>query len=64
MAIRFDDKFPEGFDLADPWPTREDWSVNGRYRGPSFEDCLTSATWATSTVQIREKKGPPVVFHS
>jgi hypothetical protein len=43
--VRFDDGFPDGFDLADHLPQKL-W-VRGRYRGPSLSDCRRSATWAT-----------------
>lgn len=58
VAIRFDDKFPAGFDLADPWPQRDDWWKNGHYIGPTFDECLTSATWATQTFKTI-KTGKP-----
>lgn len=46
-VLRFDSNFPAGFDLADDWPKGESFWKEGKYIGPSFEDCLSSATWAT-----------------
>jgi Family of unknown function (DUF5906) len=57
-AIIFDDRFPAGFDLADPWPKRLDWWLNERYIGPTFDECSTPATWATETVHTGEKGRP------
>jgi hypothetical protein len=48
LAIRFDDGFPPGFDLADPFPEKM-W-LNGRYRGPHLADCCVGATWATKVI--------------
>ena len=49
-AVRFDDRFPQGFDLADDFPKRM-WKGGGgvplRYTGPAFAECVTPATWAT-----------------
>jgi hypothetical protein len=53
-VIMFDGRFPETFDLADPWPTYSDWWRNGRYVGPTFDGLRTSATWAT--IEIKQKK--------
>ena len=49
-AIMFDDRFAGGFDLADAWPQHPEWWRKGRYKGPSFDDFLVPATWATDTV--------------
>ena len=65
LVVRFDNKFPEGFDLADPWPKRPDWwRDNGHYVGPSFNDCLSSATWATQTVKTGGKGRPSYVIRN
>jgi uncharacterized protein DUF5906 len=45
-ALRFDASFIEGFDLAEPFPLTEHKGAQ-IYRGPSFDDCLRPATWAT-----------------
>jgi Family of unknown function (DUF5906) len=58
MAIMFDDRFHESFDLADEWPSHPAWwRPDGRYCGPAMDDFLTSATWATAIVPT--KKGKP-----
>jgi hypothetical protein len=51
-AILFDKTFPEGFDLADPWPAEHFGTRNGAplYVGPTFQDCMNSVTWATVAV--------------
>jgi hypothetical protein len=50
--VRFDKNFPEGFDLADPFPPKMFKAVGGglRYTGPPFVECVSAATWATSAV--------------
>lgn len=56
-ALRFDDRWPVAFDLADPFPDSMFSETNDslrRYRGPSYDDCLTPATWAT-----RAHSSPP-----
>lgn len=48
-ALYFDERWPEGADLADPFPDELFKERNGirEYRGPSFSDMLRPATWAT-----------------
>lgn len=62
MAVKFDAHFPRGFDLGDEWPdTPYFWKmVDGEkvYIGPSFEDYLSPATWATVVIEDK-RKGPP-----
>jgi len=55
--IRFSNEFPVSFDLADPWPERKNWKINGQYRGPVFGDGLQSATWATEPRPRKDNKG-------
>ena len=56
MAVRFNDQFPNSFDLADPWPRHEKWwRSDGRYRGPSLDSLSSPATWATKVVNIQER---------
>jgi len=55
MALMFDDRFGTTFDLADPWPRHKEWWDGKRYRGPSLDDCLFPATWATEVVKARTK---------
>ena len=57
-VIRFGKAFPDKFDLADPWPT-EMWKERKgvlTYSGPSFDDCLGPATWATRMVAVPTEK--------
>jgi hypothetical protein len=58
LAIIFDDRFPTGFDLADLWPMHNGWWPKGNYRGPTFDECLSPATWATEIVRA-DRKGRP-----
>jgi hypothetical protein len=53
MVVRFDDRFPERFDLADEWPNRPDWWDGPQYKGPSVDDLTSSATWATHVIEGR-----------
>lgn len=49
-VIRFDGRFPVSFDLGDPFPKtlfKGGGCVPLRYVGPSFNECLEPATWAT-----------------
>ncbi|MES2022259.1 MAG: DUF5906 domain-containing protein [Pseudomonadota bacterium] len=48
-AVRFDARFPLGFDLADAFPDK--MFRKGRYSGPTFADCVTPATFATRVGQ-------------
>lgn len=52
--LSFDDRWPQGFDLADPWPTHSEWWHEKRYMGPTWHDCLKSATWATRAIRTSE----------
>ncbi|TPG12866.1 hypothetical protein EAH87_17875 [Sphingomonas koreensis] len=61
-VIRFDARFPVGFDLADPFPaTMFATSASGQssYMGPTYKDCLQPATWATQIVPVPAAKGQP-----
>jgi hypothetical protein len=49
-AVRFDEKFTLGFDLADPFPKalyRKRLDGKSVYSGPSFRDSTRPVTWAT-----------------
>jgi Family of unknown function (DUF5906) len=65
-VLRFDERFPDKFDLADPWPLhdlgndKKSWWNGERYIGPSFDDCLFSCTWATKVLYV-DKQGRPKV---
>ena len=59
MALMFDDRFCIGFDLADAWPSHKEWwDKHGHYRGPTLDDCLFPATWATETYRKEDVKKP------
>lgn len=45
-ALQFGTQFKAHFDLADPFPDKL-FNKDKGYIGPSFDDCLVSATWAT-----------------
>ena len=56
-VVRFDDKFPAGFNVAHEWPAHgEWWRRNNEYIGPTINDLTSSATWATSVVEEEKKK--------
>jgi hypothetical protein len=58
-ALFFDERFPIGFDLADPFPEvlfRQHGEAL-KYVGPSFGDCCQPATWATRPLPRREEGG-------
>ncbi|SDH65698.1 primase-helicase family protein [Roseospirillum parvum] len=63
FQIRFDDTFPVAFDLADPFPERMLRERKGCrvYVGPSFQDCLAPATWATDLIPNPRGKPSPVL---
>jgi ribosomal protein S17E len=63
-AIMFDDNFPVGFDLADPFPEKLFKMIDGErvYRGPAFKDCLRCATWATEVKPNPSGKGRPITI--
>lgn len=62
-VVRFNDKFPENFDLADPWPTHADWwsKKTGQYIGPTLMGLESPATWATDLIPISDSKVQPVL---
>jgi hypothetical protein len=60
--VRFDDRFPEKFDLADAWPRVEAWWRGLRYTGPSLSQMLWPATWATDVLPNPSSKGAPVIL--
>lgn len=56
-----DHGFRSGFDLANEWPTeaeRPKWWQGPRYIGPTFDDCIEPATWATDKVMPIGKGAP------
>jgi hypothetical protein len=56
-AIKFDKRWPTGWDLADPMP--EEMFHERRYNGPCMEELLEPATWATDS--IKNPKGKPTI---
>ena len=65
-AIRFDNHFPPGFDLGDPFPEADNltgepwWEDRGggrRWRGPRRDNHIFPATWATR--QLPSEGGRP-----
>ncbi|NOT39220.1 MAG: hypothetical protein HOP13_01875 [Alphaproteobacteria bacterium] len=65
-CVRFDQDFPTGFDLADPWPKHKKWYAattgeytTGEYIGPTIADLAFPATWATKIVKNAKKVGRP-----
>jgi hypothetical protein len=59
MVIRFDERFPPSFDLADPFPDKLFRQVGAQraYCGPTFADLLEPATWATRLIPPPSGKG-------
>lgn len=53
-TIIFDDRFPAGFDIAEPLPASMFEQVDGQavWRGPRLADLRTNATWATRRVMV------------
>lgn len=60
-ALRFDDKFDPGFDLADRWPSEAAWWRGARYIGPKLHQMLEPATWATEVKPNPKGKGAPII---
>lgn len=62
-ALFFDERWPVGFDLADPFPAKlfQQHGDRRRYIGPSFTDCCHPATWATRKLAAEGRGRPPVV---
>lgn len=58
-TVRFDKTFPPSFDMADKLPDSfYDHTNGGRYKGPSFDNLLTPATWATEVIPQGKKEKP------
>lgn len=50
-TIQFTDDWPDAFDLGDKWPDHF-FGDEGQYLGPTYEQCLQPATWATDEVVV------------
>lgn len=69
-VVRFDEQWPRGFDLADPFPARLfklDEKGNRRFVGPTMRACTLPATWATRlgnvpATRARGRPASPPVF--
>lgn len=63
QMVRFDQRFPPGFDLADEWPPRAAFiDADGTHNPPSLDDMLRPATWATYHLPLpKGKKGRPPI---
>jgi hypothetical protein len=48
--IQFDKRWPDHFDLADPWPRTEDFQRGENYIGPRMRDVMFPATFATHAI--------------
>lgn len=56
--LMFDERFPETFDLADEWPNNPKWWRGNHYCGPTLDECLYSATWATEVIKSVKSDRP------
>lgn len=65
FAIVFTDDWPEAFDLGDDWPDHL-FSEEGHYIGPTYEQCLQPATWATDEILLPPgpRGGRPQAIHT
>jgi hypothetical protein len=60
-VLKFDDRFPETFDLADDWPTKhKDWWNGKHYRGPRLDEFIFPATWATKALKNPNCSDKPI----
>jgi hypothetical protein len=58
--VKFGNAFPKTFDMADQFP-KELWREKKghmAYIGPSLDDCLSPATWATRIIPTKGKGAP------
>ena len=63
FILAFDQRFGDGFDLADEWPHAL-YDERGGYTGPALRDCLLSATQATVLVPAEGRGRPTVIVRS
>jgi hypothetical protein len=59
FLLQFDDRWPQGFDLADPFPGTmfTEYGQRRRYTGPQMEELLVPATWATKDTGHKTRNG-------
>lgn len=63
FILAFDQRFAEGFDCGDDWPTRL-FDEHEFYTGPAVDDCLQPATWATRLLLAQGRGRPPAVIRA
>lgn len=65
FTIQFTDDWPDAFDLGDEWPEQL-FGDDGQYLGPTYEQCIQPATWATDafTLPPGPRGGRPQVIYS
>jgi len=61
FILTFDQRFVDGFDLADEWPSSL-FDEQGAYIGPALRDCLLSATQATAMIPAEGRGRPTAVL--
>lgn len=52
-TIQFDTQWEHKFDLGDDWPASL-FGDEGQYIGPSYDQCLQPATWATREFEVED----------
>ena len=59
FMLQFDDRWPQGFDLADPFPEElfKTYNDKRRYVGPQPEELLVPTTWATRDTGEKTRNG-------
>lgn len=62
LSVEFNDRFPQKFDLADPFPEHLFKDLDGKpyYVGPSMRTVTMPATWATDVVPNPSGNGRPI----
>jgi hypothetical protein len=60
FLLQFDDRWPESFDPADPFPDNlfKEFAGERRYIGPSMYELLIPATWATRITGFHNNGAP------
>jgi hypothetical protein len=60
-GVMFDERWPGSWDLADEMPATM-FARDGRYIGPTFDNMLQLATWATELMPNPAEKGRPITL--